>query len=44
MSLRLQVGQPFPNQRLVDDRDREVSLEEVADSKPLILAFYRGPW
>ena len=44
MPLRYEVGQKFPSMTLVDDREREVSIEEVANSQPLILAFYRGPW
>ena len=44
MPLRYEVGQKFPSMTLVDDREREVSIEEVSDAKPLILAFYRGPW
>ena len=42
--LQYDVGQKFPGVTLVDDRGAEVSIEEVADNRPLILAFYRGPW
>ena len=44
MPLRYDVGQKFPSLSLVDDRGNEVSIEEVAGGRPLILAFYRGPW
>ena len=44
MPLKLSVGDKFPSLTLRDDRDQEVSIEEVADGRPLILAFYRGPW
>lgn len=44
MALRYDVHQKFPSVGLVDDREREVSIEEVAAGQPLILAFYRGPW
>ncbi len=44
MPLRCEVGQKFPSVTLVDDRGHKVSVEEVADARPLILAFYRGPW
>jgi len=44
MPLKYEVGQKFPSHSLVDDRQREVSIEEVAAGQPLILAFYRGPW
>lgn len=44
MPLRYEIGQKFPSIGLVDDREREVSIAEVAEGRPLILAFYRGPW
>ncbi len=44
MSLKYTVGQKFPLMRLIDDRERELSIAELAGSEPLILAFYRGPW
>ena len=44
MALRYDVGQKFPSLTLVDDRDNEVAIEEVAGGRPLILIFYRGPW
>jgi peroxiredoxin len=44
MPLQYDVGQKFPSLALVDDRGAEVSIEEVAGKRPLILAFYRGPW
>jgi len=42
--LQFSVGEKFPDFTLLDDRDREVSLADVAEKQPLILAFYRGPW
>ena len=44
MSLRYEIGQKFPSVTLSDDRGQQVSIEEVADGRPLILVFYRGPW
>ncbi len=44
MPLKYEVGQKFPSLSLVDDREREVSIQEVGEGQPLILAFYRGPW
>jgi peroxiredoxin len=44
MALKYQVGHKFPSLSLLDDRDKEVSIAELADGQPLILAFYRGPW
>jgi peroxiredoxin len=44
MPLKLSVGDKFPSLPLRDDRDQEVTIEEVAGGRPLILAFYRGPW
>ena len=44
MALRYEVGQKFPSLSLIDDRERTVSIEELAGGQPLILAFYRGPW
>ena len=44
MPLKYEIGQKFPSMSLIDDRSQEVSIEEVAKGRPLILAFYRGPW
>ena len=44
MALKFEIGQKLPSMSLVDDRGREVALEEVAGGQPLILAFFRGPW
>ena len=44
MALRYHVGQKFPSLTLTDDREKEVSIAELAGGQPLILAFYRGPW
>ena len=44
MPLCYQVGQKFPSIPLLDDRGEEVSIEQVAGGRPLVLAFYRGPW
>jgi len=44
MALQYEVGQKFPSQALVDDRGKSISIEELAGDRPLILAFYRGPW
>ena len=44
MPVKYAVGDRFPDCRLVDDREREVRISELAEGQPLILAFYRGPW
>ncbi len=44
MALKYQVGQQFPSLSLINDREQEVSISELAGGQPLILAFYRGPW
>ena len=44
MPLRYDVGQQFPSMALIDDRGKEVTIEQAAGGQPLILAFYRGPW
>ena len=44
MALEYAVGQRFPDVGLTDDRGSLVSIADVAGSRPLFLAFYRGPW
>ena len=44
MPLKFSEGQAFPSASLVDDRGKEVTIEEVGNHQPLILAFFRGPW
>lgn len=44
MALKYGVGQKFPSLSLVDDQENAVSIAEVAEAQPLIIAFYRGPW
>lgn len=44
MALRYQVGQKFPEISLIDERENEKSIAELAQRQPLILVFYRGPW
>ena len=44
MPLTLDVGDTFPDVTMVDDRDQARSIAEVADRRPLFLAFFRGPW
>jgi peroxiredoxin len=44
MPLKLEVGDTFPSLSLTSDRGQSVSIAELADGRPLILAFYRGPW
>ena len=44
MPLKFEEGQKFPSLALVDDRGNEVTIEEAGGGKPLILAFFRGPW
>ena len=44
MPLKFSEGQVFPSVSLVNDRGKEVTIEEVANRRPLILVFFRGPW
>ncbi len=44
MALKYEIGQKFPSVSLLDDRQRSVSIVDVAEGRPLIVAFYRGPW
>ena len=44
MALRYEVGQKFPNVSLSDERGAGITIEALAAGKPLILAFFRGPW
>ena len=44
MPLRFEISEKFPSATLVDDRGNSVSIADVAQGRPLILAFYRGPW
>lgn len=44
MTLNLDMGDRFPDQSLVDDTGRTVTIAEVAAGRPLLLAFFRGPW
>ena len=44
MALKFQTGAKFPLLSLVDDQERKVSIADVSGGRPLILAFYRGPW
>lgn len=44
VALHYEVGQRFPDTRLLDERGQSTSIAEVAGGRPLILVFYRGPW
>ena len=44
MPLQLDVGDRFPDVTMLDDRSQPRSIAEVADGRPLFLAFFRGPW
>jgi hypothetical protein len=44
MPLELAVGDTFPDMARTDDRGVETSISEVAEGRPLFLAFFRGPW
>ena len=44
MPLNLNVGDRFPDHRLIDDTGTELSISDVANGQPLFLAFFRGPW
>ncbi len=44
MALKYEMGQKFPSLSLLDDRERSVSIADLAGGRPLILAFFSGPW
>ncbi len=44
MALKYEIGQKFPSLSLLNDRERAVSIAELAGGRPLTLAFFRGPW
>ena len=44
MALNLGIGDRFPDMTRRDDRDQDVSISELAQGRPLFLAFFRGPW
>lgn len=44
MALKYEVGQKFPDITLMDERNKAVSIAELADNRPMIIAFFRGPW
>ncbi len=44
MPLKYSEGQVFPSVSLIDERGKEVTIEEIGGRQPLILAFFRGPW
>ncbi|MDH3679579.1 MAG: hypothetical protein OEV40_06450 [Acidimicrobiia bacterium] len=44
MPLNLKIGDRFPDQTLTDDTGTSLSISEVANGRPLFLAFFRGPW
>lgn len=44
MPLNLAVGDQFPDVTLIDDTDASISIADVANGRPLFLAFFRGPW
>lgn len=44
MPLKYLEGDTFPSVNLATDTGREVTIAEVANDRPLILTFFRGPW
>ncbi len=44
MALKYEICQKVPSISLLDDRERAVSIAELAVCRTLILAFLRGPW
>lgn len=44
MPLNLKIGDRFPDHTLTDDTGTSLSIGEVANGRPLFLAFFRGPW
>lgn len=44
MPLNVDVGDKFPDHRLLDQHGNERSISELADGQPIFVVFYRGPW
>ena len=44
MPLKFTEGDTFPDITLTDQSGAEASISNVAEDRPLLLAFYRGPW
>ena len=44
MALKYQVDDKFPSLSLPNDYEQEVSIGELVNSQPLILAFHCVPW
>lgn len=44
MALKVQNGDKFPDEKLIDDSGHEVSIGDFSGGQPLVLSFYRGPW
>ena len=44
MALKYAVGQKFPSATVLDESGSAVAIEDVAGGRPMILAFFRGPW
>ena len=44
MPLKFSAGDTFPDHTLTDQVGADVSISQVAENRPLLLAFYRGPW
>jgi hypothetical protein len=44
MPLKYSEGDIFPSAGVATDTGKEITIEEVADGRPLILTFFRGPW
>ncbi len=44
MPLKFTEGDTFPDITLTDHGGAEASISSVAGDRPLLLAFYRGPW
>ena len=42
--LKLKIGDTFPSLSLTSDRGQSISIAKIADGRPLMLTFYRGPW
>jgi len=44
MPLQFKPGDRFPDLTLPDDKGEPQSIAGLAGDRPLILAFFRGPW
>lgn len=44
MPLKFKEGEPFPDSELTDESGNRISISELANNSPLLIAFHRGYW